>query len=509
LNPVGLIGLMRYDLSAGNYENRGWELTTDIGGLVSSVSGVGVGVAKLSGDENMEKNFGYGLILGSALGMAGSAGQMTEALIRGDFKDSFGESMMAVGGITASVSGLGATVASAAGQTDLANSLGMVSLVGGGISTVGAVSILGGSVADWMKSQGEKNQGRKDAREWISENSSDPSALTARLKTGVDISEAGFGLSSGEQTPLSPSYEQGFRAEIGKELKANHPEVYQSLSPERASVSKGNSSSEKEVRDTQWYNDKAQEIATYNGIISGVLNTALSVQPDLKTLFSNDSIDRGATTIAKVSEQYAQLGSNPPAQLALNDAQVRVFEENQRMSQSALKHLEQSIALGQTPDREIIAMGRRAAEANERMVKRVPELRVANTDDFTPLIDWSPLVAAERATRLNFRAEVEVLSLMLQAERELVGKRIVASNAEQRQIERLGSAHQRKMRAYRESISEIDPILESRLKVAERAWAKPEFIRPQDALRHIERSVNQIEDRYQKMKTALVSVARR
>lgn len=511
---AGGVGVMKYDLDAGNYKGEAWQLTADIGGLVSSASGVGVGLGQLTGNESMEKTFGYGMILGSSLGMAGSAGMLTEGLIRGDY-EGFGENMVALGGVVSSVGGLGATVAATAGEEDLAQSLGMVSLVGGGIAGVGAVSLMGESIGDWMKVQGQKREGREAARDFIAQSGGDTNALVSRFQeTRLELNQEAL---SGAGQKISPAFEEGYRAELGKTIKRNEPEVWNNLSGQSSGQNQpGNRSQESRPWNTARWNEETKKIAIWNEALQYGLNSALAVSTSAQSLsdfssepaFNPEALQQNPTTISQLSELYGSF-SNIAKPTQITDAQWRIFRENQRVSETALRHVSESIARGERPEAELVAEGRRAAEANERLVRRFPTLR-GEPQDLGPLYEMNSLLAQERATRLNFKAEVEVLSLMLQAERELVGKQVVAAAAEREKVEQLGKRHRDKIRTYRRSLpSHVDPIWKHRLEVAEKAWGNPKFISPREALQQIDRTTRETEERYQKMKSAITSVAKR
>ncbi|TVQ79212.1 MAG: hypothetical protein EA369_05475 [Bradymonadales bacterium] len=517
---VGGVGVTAYRLESGAYDGKAFALMSDVGGLISSASGVGVGFSQLSGNESMAEKFGYGLIVGSAVGMAGGAGQLTQSLVAGEF-EGFGQTALAVGGIVSSVSGLGATVAAATGQDEWATNLGYASLVGGGISAVGAVSLMGESIGSWMQTQGDKRQGREDARRFIGENGSDPDALLSAHSQALSLS-----------SERSPSYLSSFRGEIQANLIQNHSDLpaVQDLSPA------GSSAREERPWNADRWNELTGQVSTWNEGLQTGLQAALSGLPSSGNANQNSNLSSEALQ-AQALETQRQLaiatqngyGSvawlqqalpqtrNLPENHSLSSDQVRTYQRNSETIQAAVEHLNENIERGRPLDPQIIAMGRRAAEENEALLGR--SQRRTWEDYQTPVAQGSRpafdanssfpynLVQLERGSRLNFQFEVEALSLMLHAERELVGKRVVANVQERRNLQNIGRDRAQRLGKYRQSLEEIDASFESRLKVAEKAWRDMRFVSPKDALQQIDRTLQQQEESYQRTMSALRSVA--
>jgi len=505
ISAVGGAGLMSYRLENNYYDGEAFRLMTDVGGLVSSVSGVGVGVSQLAGDEQMAQNFGYGVTMGGAIGMAGGAGMLIQGLAEGDFETG-GEQLMAVGGAIAGVSGVGGVVASMAGQDDLATAFGYGAMAGGGIATMGAIGVLGGEIGKWMENRKQQRLGRDDAQGLISQMGDRPHELQQ-----VMAGHGGANILAATGDIESPAYNRGLQSEIGNYLSSNHPEIFSSMDAMGAAGPQEN-----RPWDTQRWNEAAGQIASANETIQSGLQAALSIQGVIDTSGGQAHQDyliassmgtaaqEGQGRVSTIANNFA--GLQPPSSLSPQEQQL--WNTHYEVSRAAMQHLEESLARGERPDRRVMEEGRQAAEDLESMIVRSRDRRQWE-GFFDQYFELENLAAAERAARLNFRREVEALSLLMQAERHLVGKQVVATSRERKEIEALGKRHSRKLKEYRSTLQNPDPSFRARLQAAEHAWSRPRFITPKTALQQIDKTVQEVESRYQEMKHALVSIAER
>lgn len=428
-----------------------WKQISGVGGLASQAGGFVGGIAPGSSVAQ-----GLGLA-GSALGTLGGVGSFAVDFQTGEYDGKLFESMAVTGGLVASASGVGATVAQMSGDKDLAEKFSYGMIGGGALAVTGTVGILGKAVVNGIAKLGEAaasgiaQSGQKSNRDFQASGKSDSEGpqfnkLPETPKTNLEKINDALNFAAAVNFIAA----QGFAAAL--EAKG--------ADGVRESIAK----------------------APQTGV--GSVDQVIS---DLKSL-----------DVESVTSQ-------------MTESQAIRFSEYMQSFQNSLAYIQERTQQGELPDQAIVQRGYEASRRAQAILDAQRGLPPEGTperaryDQAQHRQNMQKIEQANREYRDLFQEDAGVISLMLQSERDIDGKKIiVASKERQNLLEEKGKEAADRIREHREKYYEEDSYYFIRLKKAEHAWRNMDFFSPKEALQQIKTALEANEKKYRETKMRLV-----
>lgn len=547
---VGAGGAFAHGLSDGSisFSDKPFEFMAQAGGLVGSASGLGAGVAGLTGNEELAEKFGYGAIAGGAVALVGGVGMLAEAA--GDAlskagKKGEGADGQSVGGKSDSEArqDQGAVEDLRTDFEKLNDAKAAVDqAIAAGNTVLGTAGTIKGAVDAY--NQAKENADQLEAQA-LAQHQAEMNAINAQNQAQQGFQQArepsGVAASSLESTSAVAVMRQmesldrtGIRAQLSEDTKQRFDHYLEMIDaaeahireaqrnnrpPDQAIVHNMLEAYQNVQRIVVMQQSYQQMMAQEENLeVGDVTNRALARVGPMGERFTRavagqierqgkSGFQRGLDQRVKSNQKLGDLSelrasfkelsrANLAAMFGPKDAPT--IREALLLAEEAIGHLQSRLESKRLPDPVMMAVAQKEIDRAQEIVNRKVKT--------TPLLAQRKLIEDAHKFYLAQSEGAKKVEELVQISEKYLGERpVIAKNMSDRmRFQKLAKQSAEKIAKFRSQFFPEDSPEARRLEIAERKWRRVKFVSPREAFDQLVAQVEDRSTRYVQMKTRLM-----